>query len=252
MSRPIRVGLIVPSSNTTMETEVPALLRTRSGPETFTFHSSRMRMRRVDAAELARIDSEAERCAAELADAACDVLIYACLVAVMAQGPGAHEEVEHRLVATAAAEGTAAAAVSSAGALVAALRAINARRVALVAPYLPPLTETVVAYLGDCGFEVVDAISLGVADNQEVGRLDPDQLPAIVDRLDLARADAIVASACVQMPSLPVIEAIEEMTRLPVLSAATASVHQALARLGLEPRIPAAGRLLASEEFATA
>jgi len=43
-----RIGQIVPSSNTTMETEIPALFRgweehQRGGPR-FTFHSSRMRM----------------------------------------------------------------------------------------------------------------------------------------------------------------------------------------------------------------
>lgn len=44
-----RIGQIVPSSNVTMETEVPALLRAREAvaPERFTFHSSRMRMTRV-------------------------------------------------------------------------------------------------------------------------------------------------------------------------------------------------------------
>lgn len=44
-----RVGLIVPSSNTTMETEIPAMLRAREEirPERFTFHSSRMRMQQV-------------------------------------------------------------------------------------------------------------------------------------------------------------------------------------------------------------
>ena len=41
-----RIGQIVPSSNTTMETEIPAMLRAREGvgPERFTFHSARMRM----------------------------------------------------------------------------------------------------------------------------------------------------------------------------------------------------------------
>ena len=44
-----RVGLIVPSSNVTMETEIPALLRNREAilSDRFTFHSSRMRMKSV-------------------------------------------------------------------------------------------------------------------------------------------------------------------------------------------------------------
>src|SRR3546814_3945901 len=60
MSKPIRIGQIVPSSNVTMETEIPALLRAREqvAPERFTFHSSRMRMKKVTADELAAMDRD--------------------------------------------------------------------------------------------------------------------------------------------------------------------------------------------------
>ena len=37
---------------------------------------------------LAAMNAHGERCAVELADAECDVLAYACLVAVMVVGPG--------------------------------------------------------------------------------------------------------------------------------------------------------------------
>ncbi|MFC4520238.1 Asp/Glu racemase, partial [Cupriavidus pinatubonensis] len=49
MQKVFRIGQIVPSSNTTMETEIPAMLTTRQQirPERFTFHSSRMRMKKV-------------------------------------------------------------------------------------------------------------------------------------------------------------------------------------------------------------
>lgn len=44
-----RLGLIVPSSNTTMETELPELFRRREAvaPERFTFHSARIRLTQV-------------------------------------------------------------------------------------------------------------------------------------------------------------------------------------------------------------
>ena len=88
MSNSFRIGQIVPSSNTTMETEIPAMLRAREAqyPERFTFHSSRMRMKRVVKEELAAMDAESLRCAAELADGRMDVIGYACLVAIMAMG----------------------------------------------------------------------------------------------------------------------------------------------------------------------
>src|SRR5262252_4714332 len=94
-----RIGQIVPSSNTTMETEIPAVLRAREvvAPERFTFHSSRMRMQKVTKEELEAMDRDSDRCAIELADARMDVLGYACLVAIMSMGKGYHHVSEERL-----------------------------------------------------------------------------------------------------------------------------------------------------------
>ena len=71
MSRNYRVGLIVPSSNTTMETEIPTMLRAREQvlPELFSFHSSRMRMKEVTKEQLMAMDKDSDRCALELSDA---------------------------------------------------------------------------------------------------------------------------------------------------------------------------------------
>src|SRR3546814_16967552 len=79
-ARPIRIGQIVPSSNVTMETEIPALLRAREAiaPARFTFHSSRMRMRQVPKEELAAMAADSDLCTLELSDDAVDVLRYAC------------------------------------------------------------------------------------------------------------------------------------------------------------------------------
>ena len=115
-----RIGQIVPSSNTTMETEIPAMLRAREGiaPERFTFHSARMRMQNVTKEELAAMDSESDRCALELSDAPVDVLGYACLVAIMSMGHGYHRESEKRLRGVAAGNGRDVPVVTSAGALI--------------------------------------------------------------------------------------------------------------------------------------
>jgi maleate isomerase len=225
-----RVGLLVPSSNVTMEIELPALLRhgvtDQEGPS---FHSARMRMTAVTAEALAAMDAQAEQRAGELADAQVDVIAYACLVAVMVQGRGAHRSAEQRL--SDAADGVPV--VSSAGALVSAVQTLGVERVAMVTPYAPPLTATVIDYLAAEDIDVVDAISLGVTDNGAVGRLDPANLVDIAARLDRSNAEAVIASACVQMPSLPAIAGIRALTGLPTLSAATATARSLRLALGL-------------------
>jgi maleate isomerase len=241
----IRFGLLVPSSNVTIERELPAMFAQRQlvEPERFSFHSSRVRMRNVTPQELAEMNAQATRATRELADASVDLLVYACLVALMAEGPGAHRHAEQRLGSILAEEGHPVPVVSSAGALVDTLRLMEARRVAVIAPYLPALTQRVCDYIAAEGVVVADARSLSVADNGAVGRLDPQNLLAVAG--ELARnVDVVVISACVQMPSLPVIEAAEAQLGLPVISSATATAFQSLRRLGLSTRIPGAGYLL--------
>ncbi|GAB3063843.1 maleate cis-trans isomerase family protein [Virgibacillus ainsalahensis] len=246
MSKNYRVGLIVPSSNTTMETEIPAMLQKRMKikPETFTFHSSRMRMKQVSPEELKKMDADSDRCALELSDARCDVLAYACLVAIMCQGPGYHTYSEERLSKVVEENSGESSVVSSAGALIEGIKKIGAKRVAVITPYMKNLTNQVIEYITADGIEVVDSISLEVADNLEVGRLDPENLIGHADKLNIQNADAVVLSACVQMPSLPSIQKVEDRLGLPVLSAATSTVYKVLTQLGLEPVVPNAGKLL--------
>ena len=65
MTQAHRVGLIVPSSNTTMETELPELLG-RHADARFTFHSSRAQLHTVDPESLQAMVAQVERCAAEI------------------------------------------------------------------------------------------------------------------------------------------------------------------------------------------
>lgn len=244
------IGMIVPSSNLTMETELPRMLRAREDAmpsDRFVFHAARARMQHVTPEQLRAMNAQAERAAAELADARPDVVATACLVAIMAQGPGYHCTAEDAITAALRAEGAQAPVISSAGALLDGIAALGARRVAIVTPYLKPLTAAVVAYLQDAGVEVVDSLSLEVPDNLAVARLDPADLRAHHRRLDLTGADALVLSACVQMPSLPSIQPVQDEIGIPVLSAATATTFRILQELGLPPVVPGAGHLLSGD-----
>lgn len=241
-----RIGQIVPSSNTTMETEIPAMLLARQAvlPERFSFHSSRMRMQRVTKEELVAMDADSDRCALELADARVDVLGYACLVAIMSMGHGYHRVSQSRLHERTREAGGPAPVVTSAGALVDGLKAVGAKRISLLAPYMKPLTALVIDYIENEGIEVVDSISLEIADNLEVGRQDPRAPIEITQRLNTRGVDAIVASACVQMPSLASIQPIEDRTGLPVISSAVATTYMMLKQLGLKTQAPGFGSLL--------
>jgi maleate isomerase len=85
-------------------------------------------------------------------------------------------------------------------------------------------------------------LALGrLPDRSGISRVAALQLAAT---LKVGDADAIVLSACVQMPSLAAVPVVEQRLGLPVMTA-TATVHQILSSLKLDPYVPGAGRLLA-------
>lgn len=243
MTRLHRIGLVVPSSNVTVETEMPLLLG-RHASARFSFHSSRMRMQQVSDEELAEMNAQRERCVDELADAGVDAVLYACLVALMAQGYDTHRQVEDAVSGQFEQRGLPMQVTLSAGALLEALEELGATRVGVVTPYVRPIAEKVVAYLEAAGVEVVDCKALEIADNAEVGRIPGERVMAVASGLDLSAADALIISLCVQMPSLDLITEAEERFGLPVLSAATAGAFALLRRLQLDPVLEGAGRLL--------
>lgn len=247
MKHQFRVGQIVPSSNTTMETEIPAMLRAREAvrDERFTFHSSRMRMQKVTKEQLEAMNADSLRCAAELSDAEVDVMGYACLVAIMSMGRGYHRTCEERLRRVADDNGHPAPVVTSAGALVQGLNDLKVKRIAIVTPYLRPLTDLVVDYIEDLDIDVIDSLALEIPDNLEVGRRDPLALLRDLDRLNTDGTDAVVISACVQMPSLAAIEPAQDKLGLPVTSAAACTTRKLLEAMNLEPVTPGAGAVLA-------
>lgn len=241
-----RIGQIVPSSNVTMETEIPALFRARETilPERFTFHSSRMRMKKVTKEELEAMDAMSLKCALELSDAHVDVMGYACLVAIMSMGRGYHCVSEVNLHQETIANGFPTPIVTSAGALIDGLKVLNAKKVAIITPYMRPLTNMVVDYIEHQGFAVQDSIALEIPDNLEVAAQNPKNLIEIYKRLDLTGVNVLVASACVQMPSLESIDAIEQEIGIPVTSAAVCTTYFMMKRLGIEAKSTIGGSLM--------
>jgi len=201
-------------------------------------------MKKVTKEELEAMDVMSLKCAQELSDAHVDVMGYACLVAIMSMGRGYHCVSEVNLHQETIANGYPTPIVTSAGALVKGLKTLGAKRVALITPYMRPLTDMVVDYITNEGFEVTGSIALEIPDNLEVAAQNPMNLLEIYKRLDLTNVDVLVVSACVQMPSLEAIDLIEKEIGIPVTSAAVCTAYEMMKRLGIETKATIGGSLL--------
>ena len=137
--------------------------------------------------------------------------------------------------------------VTSAGALVEGLKSLGAKKIALLTPYMKPLTAVVVDYIEHQGVEVLDALSLEIQDNLAVGAQDPTAPIEISRRLNTANCDAVVISACVQMPSLEAIDLIQAECGIPVTSAAVCTTYEMMKKLGIEAKSAIGGELLSGK-----
>lgn len=158
-----RIGLILPSSNTTMEPEF-----VRYAPEGVSVHATRLPLGEVTEAELTRMAARVEEAARLLADAQVDIIAYGCTTGSLIKGKGYDLELEGRIR-----EATGIPALTTAHAVLDALRAKGLERIVVATPYTEEINEREREFLSSNGFEVCAIRGLGLVRNLEIGRQEP-------------------------------------------------------------------------------
>ncbi|AQL42625.1 maleate cis-trans isomerase [Halorientalis sp. IM1011] len=220
-----RLGIVVPSSNTTAEPEFRAM-----APEASTVHVARMPLEDVTVDGLDEMADGAERAAELLAHAAVDGVAYACTTGSLLHGPGFDEELEDRL-----SEAAGAPAVATALSVKRALAALDAETIAVVTPYASELNDREREYLTEAGFEVATLDGRGLVANTEIGELTAadarDQVEAAVP--DDLSVDAVFIS-CTNYRTVPALSELEDALGVPVISSNSATMWDLADRLDLD------------------
>ena len=207
-----RIGLIIPSSNTTMESEF-----WRMTPHGVSIHTARVLLK-VTSEELMRMEQEAEYAAKLLTTAAIDIIVYGCTSSSLVKGPNYDEELANKLSRISMKP-----AIATATAIVKALKVLRARNIALATPYIDEINEKEIEFLEYHGFEIVDLKSLKIKSNIDIGRQTPETTYRLVKSLDTSRADAIFIS-CTNLRTIEVIDILERDLNKPVIPSNTATL----------------------------
>jgi maleate isomerase len=227
-----RIGLLVPSVNTVVEPEGCALL-----PEGFAVYATRMRNSRSDADDMAQMCAHVDRGVDELLSANVDVIAFACTAGSFFEGTDGEETLRERLRGGSRIE-----AVTTAGAVAGALRALDAQRVAMVTPYIPELNELEVKFLEGWGFDVVSQAGMGILTAFDIGVVPLAETYRFAREHVDAGADALFIS-CTNLRTMDVIQALEEDLGIPVVTSNQATYWQCLRALGHTAAIPGYGRV---------
>lgn len=109
-------------------------------------------------------------------------------------------------------------------AVIAALNALNTRKIALVTPYLPSVTAPMRAHLAGHGIEVLSEISFGEKDDRTVARITPASTRAAMMQAGRAAGVEAVFASCTNLRSFDVIAEVEAALGLPVISSNSALI----------------------------
>lgn len=230
--RRIRLGLLVPSSNTTMENEFN-LMRPRQA----SVHTARIRLREVVISELLNMEKKIVDEALKLADAKVDVIAFGCTSGSLVHGLGHDQEIVSKIE-----KATNSRAVATAGAVVNALRAFNLTKISVATPYTDEINILERKFLEQNGFTIVKIEGLGITDNLEIGRQKPETVRRMAELVDMSQSEGIFLS-CTNLPTVDVIASLEKKLAKPVVSSNTATMWFMLKRVGCKHAVEGHGLL---------
>lgn len=236
--RPPRIGLLVPSTNTTVERDFQHL-----GAGCASFHSQRMRVPdgTMTAELLDQMNAELASDIRCLATADVDVVAYACTSGTFVKGSAWDAAVVEDIRAI---SGKPAAAASPS--VVAALRSLEARRISVATPYPDWTNERLKAYLEANGFEVLSIASdprAAAGGHRSINDQAPEEIAEFAVRTAHPEADAIFCS-CTAWRSLEAADRIEQASGRPVVTSNQALLWASLRQAGAARPLAAGGKLL--------
>jgi maleate isomerase len=228
-----RIGLLVPSSNTTVEPEFYRAL-----PREVTLHTARLFLTQISPDSILRMVEDMETQAKLLASADVDVIVLGATAPSFLKGLGYDRELIEKITAA-----TGKPATTTTTALVEALTRLGAKKVVLASAYTDKVNAIARQFLEASDVRVLDAQGLSLVDNLVVGRLSADTAYDLAMKVDRPDADAIVLS-CTNWASMDAIERIEKATGKPVVSTTQVSIWAALRMIGWTQPVEGYGRLL--------
>ncbi|WP_456321554.1 maleate cis-trans isomerase family protein [Palaeococcus sp. (in: euryarchaeotes)] len=228
-----RIGLIVPSSNTTMEMELHEAL-----PEGVSLHTARMPLKGVTEEELLKMSALAVESAKLLKDADVDLILYGCTSGSFIGGENFENELEEKIE-----DEVKIPVVTTSSAILAALNALEAQQILVLTPYTEEINKREREFLEANEFEVLDIRGMGIVENTKIGRLEPYEAYRLAKAMFTEEADALFIS-CTNFRTFEIIEALEDDLGVPVITSNQASLWYALRELEINESILGLGTLL--------
>lgn len=227
-----KIGIMIPSINTVMESEMWQM-----APPGLSVHTSRMHFLTTNAEELKEMANQTERCAKELGTAECDVVVYGCTSGSFVHGLVWEESLKEKIADTAKCK-----AVTASGALKKAIECFGVKRLSIATPYINELVELEDRFFESLGYEVVSAAGLGHDNALVIEKVSPEFNYAYAKSIVKDETDLLIIS-CTDFRSIEIIKKLEDDLGIPVLSSNQACMWASMRAAGLKDKLLEYGSL---------
>ena len=224
-------GVLIPSTNTTVEIECRLL------PPTYQAHVGRLMSNggRFSPSRDEDVDYQSKL----LGTAKVEIVILAQTSASLSSDD--YDDVVTKRMSA----GAGVPAVTSAQAVGRAVRALGARRIAIVSPYSEPVNARAASYFkAKHGLETIALEGFGATDAYAIGKLGPQNARDAFARIDRPEIEVFVVPGG-NFPTMASVAAREREFGKPVVTTNQASIWAMLRAFKSANRLPAFGRLLA-------
>ncbi len=228
---PYRCGILIPSSNTTVEREAFRLMNSLG--DLINFHFSRLYLESVTEEALLAMKQDLTNELTKLASANMNCYLYACTSGSFLKGIEYAKSISNEIF-----QQTQRPAITTAEAIVRAIKTATSSkkpRIALITPYVEKITSVEKAFLEHQGIHVELHASMGYTDNLKIGNITLPELvnyiQSVLDESSINRSDIdLVFVSCTNLQTLP-IGFLEQNLGVSVVSSNSASFFAILKTL---------------------
>jgi maleate isomerase len=234
-AEPIRIGVVVPSVNTVVESWYPVI-----APEGVSLHFARMLLPPGPSPDrIIEMDrQDGARAIAQVATVKPRSLAYGCTASSIVQGHRFDAHLRDEITRV-----SGAAATTATHSIFTACEALGMKRVTAISPYSDEIDAAEHKFFAEGGIETIAGANLGITDGLGLAEPGGEEILELAMSAWDPKSDGIIC-ACLNFRSHLVIDEIEARTGKPVVTSTQAVLWHALRLAGVTAKIAGYGRLL--------
>ena len=183
------------------------------------------------------LGEQSVQAAKELAEAPVDVMILGCTSGSFVNGPEYNRKIIKQMEEVSGVPCT-----TTASAIVAALKYLDVKNIAVVTPYIDEVNQRAKKFFEKEGFIVTSIKGMGLLHDSEIDRQSTEKVYRFAKSNDHQDAQAMLL-LCTGLRTIPIIETLEKDLGKPVISAIQASFWHCLQLAGINEKIEGYGML---------